>query len=118
MRFVYEHDEISESDLALYEAHNIYRDAMREFIPRCLRKVPGTTYEELITHILNPESNDGPETVIDIGDFPRLIRDGNCWFHAFRQMFGSQGAMDILGMTSVIADSRKLWANPSETSQI
>ena len=97
---------------ALYEAHNIYRDAMREFMPRCLRKVPGTTYEKIITRILNPESNDGLETVIDIGDFPRLIRDRECWIGAFSQMFGSRGDMDIRGMTSVIADGRKFWAHP------
>lgn len=97
---------------ALYEAHNIYRDAMREFIPRRLRKVPRTTYEKLITRILNTESNDGLEAVIDIGDFPRLIRDRDCWINAFSQMFGSRGDMDIRGMTSVIADGRKFWAHP------
>ena len=97
---------------ALYEAHNIYRDAMREFIPRRLRKVPRTTYEKLITRILNIESNDRLEGVIDIGDFPRLIRDRDCWINAFSQMFGSRGDLDIRGMTSVIADGRKFWAHP------
>ena len=97
---------------ALYEAHNIYRDAMREFVVRYLRKVPGTTPEELIIRILNPESTDDLETVIDINDFPRVIRDNNCWFSAFSQLFGSKGDLDVRGTTSVIADGRKFWAHP------
>lgn len=97
---------------ALYEAHNIYRDAMREFVVRCLKKIRGTTPEEVIGGILNLELIDEPKIAIDINDFPRIIRDHSCWVNAFSRLFGSKGAMDIRGMTSVIGDSRKLWAHP------
>jgi hypothetical protein len=50
--------------------------------------------------------------VIDINDFPRVIRDNNCWFSAFSQLFGSKGDLDVRGTTSVIADGRKFWAHP------
>ena len=97
---------------ALYEAHNIYRDAMREFVVRCLKKIRGTTPEEVIGGILNLELIDEPKIAIDINDFPRIIRDHSCWINAFSQLFGAKGAMDIRGMTSVIGDGRKLWAHP------
>ncbi len=97
---------------ALYEAYNIYRDAMREFVVRCLKKIRGTTPEEVIGGILNLELIDEPKIAIDINDFPRIIRDHSCWVNAFSQLFGSKGAMDIRGMTSVIGDGRKLWAHP------
>ena len=100
--------------VALYEAHNIYRDAMREFIPRCLKKVQGTTPEELISEILKWESIDNPEAIIDINDFPRIIRDRNCWFDAFSQLFGFRGAPDVRSMTGLIADGRKFWAHPGK----
>lgn len=99
---------------ALYEAHNVYRDAMREFIPRCLKKVQGTTPEKLISEILKWESIDNPEAMIDINDFPRIIRDRNCWFDAFSQLFGSRGAPDVRSMTGLIANGRKFWAHPEK----
>ena len=97
---------------ALYEAYNIYRDAMREFVVRRLKNVQGTTPEKVIGGILNIELIDDPKVEIDINDFPRLIRDRTCWIDAFSQLFGSRGAMDIRGMTSVRGDGRKLWAHP------
>lgn len=97
---------------ALRKAHDIYRDAMREFVVRCLKKIRGTTPEEVIGGILNPELIDDPKIAIDITDFPRIIRDHSCWVNAFSQLFGSKGAMDIRGMASVIGDGRKWWAHP------
>ena len=85
---------------------------MRDFIVRRLKMVQGTTPEEIIGNLLNLEQIDDPKVVIDINDFPRIIRDHSCWVNAFGQQFGFQGAMDIRGMTSVIADSRKFWAHP------
>ena len=96
----------------LYEAHNIYRDVMRRFVVRCLKKIQGTTPEKELCRILNLELIDDPKVAIDINDFPRIIRDRDCWFGTFSSLFGSKGAMDIRGMTSVISDSRKLWAHP------
>ena len=97
---------------ALYEAHNIYRDVMRRFVVRCLKKIQGTTPEQELCRILKLELTADPKVAIDINDFPRIIRDRDCWFDAFSSLFGSKGDMDIRGMTSVISDSRKLWAHP------
>lgn len=97
---------------ALYDAHNIYRDVMRRFVFRCLKKIQGTTPEKELCRILKLELIDDPKVAIDINDFPRIIRDRDCWINAFSLLFGSRGAMDIRGMTSVIADGRKLWAHP------
>lgn len=102
---------------ALYEAHNIYRDVMRGFVVRCLKKIQGTTPEKELCRILKLELIDDPKVAIDINDFPRIIRDRDCWFDAFSSLFGSKGDMDIRGMTSVISDSRKLWAHP-ETEDV
>lgn len=97
---------------ALYEAHNIYRDAMRDFVMQRLKRVQGTTPKEIIRRVLTPEQIDDLKASIDINDFPRIIRDHSCWVNTFSQLFGSQGAMDIRGMTSVIGDGRKFWAHP------
>ena len=102
---------------ALYEAHNIYRDIMRGFVVRCLKKIQGTTPEKELCRILKLELIDDPKVAIDINDFPRIIRDRDCWFDAFSSLFGSKSDMDIRGMTSVISDSRKLWAHP-ETEDV
>ena len=96
---------------ALYEVHNIYRDAMQGFIVRRLKKVQGTTPEELISEILKCESIDDPEAMIDIRDFPRIIRDNYCWFNAFSQLFGSKDAPDVRSITGLIGDGRKFWAH-------
>ena len=103
---------------ALYEAHNIYRDVMQGFIVRRLKKVQGITPKELISEILKCESIDDPEAMIDIRDFPRIMRDRNCWFDAFSQLFGSRGAPDVRSMTGFIADGRKLWAHPQKKEDV
>ena len=60
---------------ALYQALNIYRDAMRPFILRNLKTVQG----------LAPEDQFQNEADIDFGDFPHLFR--KYWHDAFKQRF-------------------------------
>ncbi len=97
---------------ALRKAHDIYRDAMRDFVVRRLKMVQGTTPEEIITDVLNFDQIDDLKASIDINHFPPIIRNHICWVNTFSQLFGSQGAMDIRGITSVINDGRKFWAHP------
>ena len=80
---------------ALMQAIDIYRDAMRPFIVRQLRRVQGTSVEELIERGLGnrqadefnrrlAENND-IEASIDLNYFPKVIRDN--WRGAFAQHF-------------------------------
>ena len=69
---------------ALQKALDIYRDAMRPFLVRCLKQVRGTNVEDVISRSLGnrrvdeferalnqPDSN--VESAIDINDFPTLV---------------------------------------------
>ena len=98
---------------ALRKAHDIYRDAMRSFIIRCLRKVQGERVEDLIQDALSYEEvehNGNIEAAIDINHFPHIIR--KYWHRArgFSQQFNSNSK--IQSKTGVIADGRNLWAHP------
>ena len=83
------------NEAALRKAVDIYRDAMRPFIIRQLKRVPGSSVEELIGRGLGDrqadefyrrlaESND-IESAIDLNYFPKVIRDN--WRGAFAQQF-------------------------------
>lgn len=106
---------------ALRKAHDIYRDAMRPFIIRCLRKVRGDRVENLIRDSLSYEEgerfeenlqkhNESIEATIDINHFPHII--GKYWHRnrAFSQQFDSNSKVQY--KTGTIADGRNLWAHP------
>ena len=69
---------------ALQKALDVYRDAMRPFIVRCLKQVRGSNVEDVISHSLgNRRADDfkrariqpgsSVESAIDINDFPTLV---------------------------------------------
>ena len=98
---------------ALRKAHDIYRDAMRSFIIRCLRKVRGEQVEDLIRDSLSyeeTEHNGNIEAAIDIKHFPHIIRKYWHRDRGFSQQFNSNSKVQY--KTGVIADGRNLWAHP------
>lgn len=106
---------------ALYEAHNIYRDAMREFIIRCLKKVRGERVEDLIRDSLPykeveqfkedlREHNGNIEAAIDIKHFPYIIRKYWHRNRGFSQQFNSNSKIQY--KTGTIVEGRNLWAHP------
>ena len=80
---------------ALNKAVDIYRDAMRPFIVRCLRSLPGRRVEDLIRVALRDRSSEqfqenlrntgSVESAIDVRDFPGLINE--YWRDAFGRQF-------------------------------
>lgn len=93
---------------ALRKAHDIYLDAMRPFIIRCLKKLPGQTLEDLISDVLDYEPNDSIETVIDIGNIPRLLK--NYWYDVFGKEFNAD--LNVQNTTWLITEGRNFWAHP------
>lgn len=104
---------------ALSAALDIYRDAMRPFIVRCLKHVPGEQVEDLIVDALgdrqandfsaNLHNNGGIEAAIDINYFPNLI--GRNWR---RETFSAQFNNDksVLNQLWLITDARNKAAHP------
>lgn len=105
---------------ALNKALDLYRDAMRPFIVRCLKKVRGQQVEELICdalndhqaeqfhHNLNANGRDAA-AAIDIGDFPRII--SRKWSAGFQQPFSDErGVQSALWL---IKEARDKAAHPS-----
>lgn len=89
---------------ALYKAHDIYRDTMREFIPN-------TMPEKLIHTALGGKPVGNIKAAIDIGNIPHLLRV--LWNDGFSELFDHREAMDIRSVVSVIKDGRnKSWAHP------
>lgn len=81
---------------ALRRAIDIYRDAMRPFIIRCLKRVPGTTVEGAIARSLPPHqanqfdqdllrNRNNLESAIDVNLFPPLIQ--RSWRETFSTEF-------------------------------
>ena len=80
---------------ALADALDIYRDAMRPFIVRQLKRVPGKQVEDCIKSVLRDDRynqfeedmREGRsfEDAIDINDFPWIIKAH--WYDAFRDFF-------------------------------
>ena len=106
---------------ALRKAHDIYRDAMRSFIIRCLRKVRGEQVEDLIRDSLPYEEaeqfkedlqahNGNIEAAIDIKHFPHIIRRYWRRDRVFSQQFNSNSKVQY--KTGTIVDGRNLWAHP------
>ena len=84
---------------ALNKAIDIYRDAMRPFIVRNIRRVPAQRVEDVIYRSLNnyqasrfqrnmTENQGNVEAAIDVGDFPELI--GGNWRGVFNSNFPSR----------------------------
>ena len=103
----------------LIEALDVYRDAMRHFIVRVMKRVKGKGIEDAIydslsswradefeRHLLNNGYN--VEGAIDIGDFPHLIRRN--WEHVFSQQFS--GDMNIQTSLQFIAQARNKVSHP------
>ena len=105
---------------ALRKAHDIYRDAMRQFIVQCLKRVRGERVEDLICNSLDGwekkqfkqhlQQYEGPEASIDIDHFPKIIR--RCWSRdrAFKQEFDLNSKIQY--KTGTIVESRNFWAHP------
>lgn len=83
---------------ALYQALNIYRDAMRPFVFRNLRTVQG----------LAPEDRFENEAEIDIGQFPHLFR--RYWHNAFEQRFDPD--RDVRSAIGLITEARNRVSHP------
>ena len=105
---------------ALNKALDIYRDAMRPFIVRSLKRVRGQQVEDVIRNSLNDrqaeqfsqnlnKNGHDAEASIDIGDFPLLI--SRKWNGVFQQPFGDErGVQNALWM---IKEARDKAAHPS-----
>ena len=104
---------------ALQQALDIFRDAMRPFIVRTLKRVRGQQAEDLIANALhynqadlfrqNLRAHDGDlEAAIDIGDFPNII--GRNWRDAFSREF--PGNESIQSTTWLIKRARDQAAHP------
>ena len=103
---------------ALTRALDIFRDAMRPFLIRCLRRVRGAKVEEVIQRSLPhylaesfqkdlTRSNDLPST-LDVNLFPHLIQ--NNWRDAFAPEFS--GDRKIVSELWLIKDARNEVAHP------
>ena len=105
----------------LNKALDIYRDAMRVFITRSLKRVKGKTLEDAISDALPVrkandfqsflQTNSGSiEAAIDIGDFPSLISKN--WK---QEVLGAQltGDMTVQDKLRIIAQARNYAAHPS-----
>ena len=83
---------------ALYQAVNIYCDAIRPFILRNLKTVQG----------LAPEDHFQNEADIDFGDFPHLFR--KYWHDAFKQRFDPE--RDVRSAVGLITEARNRVSHP------
>ena len=105
---------------ALSEALDIYRDAMRPFLVRSLRRVQGTKVEDTIASMLNDyqkgqfqdnlRRNPGNvEAAIDVNDFPSLISRG--WRIALQNEFPS-GDRAVQNAAWQITEARNSVSHP------
>jgi hypothetical protein len=103
---------------ALMQAIDIYRDAMRPFIIRQLRRVQGASVEELIERGLGDrqadefyrrlDENGDIESAIDLNYFPKIFRDN--WRAAFAQQFNDDPS--VQNMLWLIKTARDQIAHP------
>ena len=105
---------------ALQKALDIYRDALRPFIVRSLRRVQGAKVEDTIASLLNDyqrgqfqdnlSRNSGNiEAAIDVNDFPTLISRG--WRIAFQSEFPS-GDRAVQNAAWQITEARNIASHP------
>ena len=104
---------------ALSNALDIYRDAMRPFIVRCLKRVQGMRVEDAISESLygkrelflqNLDRSGNVEDAIDINDFPNLVI--RKWQPVFSQVF--KGDKTVGNLLWVIVDVRNKVAHPRQ----
>ena len=104
---------------ALSNALDIYRDAMRPFIVRCLKRVQGMRVEDAISESLygkrelflqNLDRSGNVEDAIDINDFPNLVI--RKWQPVFSQVF--KGDKTVGNLLWVIVDVRNKVAHPGQ----
>ena len=105
---------------ALRQAVDIYRDAMRPFILRQLRRVRGAKVEELIERALGDRQvdafrqrlteNNDIESAIDLNYFPQVFREN--WRGAFAQHFKDD--MTVQSTLWLINKARNLVAHPGK----
>jgi len=103
---------------ALGQAIDIYRDAMRPFIVRQLRRIQGSTVEELIGRGLGDRQadefyrrlseNNNIESAIDLNYFPKVIRDN--WRATFAQQLDNDPS--VQNMLWLIKTARDQIAHP------
>ena len=105
---------------ALQRALDIYRDAMRPFIVRSLRRVQGARVEDTISSLLNDYQKEqfqdnlsnnhaDIEAAIDINDFPVLLSRG--WREAFQGAFPS-GDRSVQNAAWQITEARNSVSHP------
>ena len=105
---------------ALQRALDIYRDAMRPFIVRSLRRVQGARVEDTISSLLNDyqkgqfqdnlsNNHADIEAAIDINDFPVLLSRG--WREAFQGAFPS-GDRSVQNAAWQITEARNSVSHP------
>ena len=110
---------------ALNQGIRIYRNAMRPFITRHLRPIPGSKLQSTIERSLNDNQisrfqsvlrrNDGNiETAIDMSDFPHLVQRN--WNEAFRSYFDDDRS--IQNELFLIRAARNGIAHPEEGQDI
>lgn len=106
---------------ALYAGYTIYRDPMRRFIIRCLKKHPDAKPEELISKVLTRKSDKPDEPIIlsneieateaiDIGDFPDMVTEYWKDVVSFSEEFEADST--VRTDMETIRQGRKLWAHP------
>ena len=97
---------------ALVEALDIYHDAMRPFIVRLLKRIPGKKVEDYIKAALAGERDmrEGRrvEESIDINDFPKLVKV--YWHEVFRDAF--RPGSKIQDTLYTIAEARNKVSHP------
>ena len=103
---------------ALIDALDIYRDAMRPFIVRQLKRTPGRQVEDCIKSVLRDDRYNqfeediregrSVEDAIDVNDFPWIIKAH--WYDTFQDFF-KQGDR-VRDTLSAISKARNMVAHP------
>ena len=105
---------------ALQRGIDIYRDAVRDFIVRNLKRVKGTNVSQLLLDAAgrNPQvynwrkerldRGDDPGSVIDVADFPHIVA------HHWREVFqrASNSSVAMRNRMHLIAEGRNFVAHP------
>ena len=105
---------------ALGDALDVYLDAMRAFVARGLRRVPGTDLRGAIEGALSDHARErfrerlgrgeGETGAIEAGDIPYLVQ--RHWKDVFSAMLRRE--RDILSLLHLIAEARNRWAHRGE----
>ena len=106
--------------IALNNALDIYRDTMRPFIIRCLKRIQGQQIEDIIRNALNDrqadqfsynlDQNNNIGDAIDVDYFPLLVSRN--WRDIFSDQF--KGEMAVQSMLWLIKEARNKAAHPGQ----